>query len=265
LRDEQRERRLQRAPVLADALHHLPPSPLVPHDSSSTPRRDFLVRVASTTAAVVAGAACASPLAAAGVSAGGVPRRGTTSPDFDDTWTTRVRTAPHRAVFDSPDVADGLALGHAAVFMDNYHDMFGTSDADTVPVIVLRHQGTVIAMGDALWEKYELGKRTKLVDPVTGAVATRNPFVTVAKDDPHALIEPGCTLPVLRARGAVLLACNRALMHFATQKAREMKLNENDVKAEFRAGLVPGVILQPSGIYAVIRAQEAGCGVVRST
>lgn len=184
---------------------------------------------------------------------------------FDDTWTVRVHAAAHRAVFDSPEIGDGLALGHAAVFMDNYHEMFGTTDAETVPVIVMRHQGTVLAAGDALWEKYELGKRTKLQDPVTGVVTTRNPFITVGKDDPHALVDPGSTLPALRARGAVLLVCNRALTHFATQKAHEMKLNADDVIAEFRAGLVPGAILQPSGIYALIRAQEVGCGVVRST
>jgi hypothetical protein len=236
----------------------------VSHDSIPTPRREFLARAATTAVVMVAGSACVSPLGAAGVSAGGETRRRQPSP-FDDTWTTRVRAAAHKAVFDSPDVSDGLALGHAAAFMDNYHEMFDTRDADTVPVIVLRHQGTVIAMGDALWDKYELGKRTKLVDPVTGEVTRRNPFVNVGKDDKHALIEPGCTLPALRGRGAVLLACNRALMHFASQKAKEMKLNEDDVKAEFRAGLVPGVILQPSGIYAQIRAQEAGCELVKST
>lgn len=235
------------------------------HDSIPTPRREFLARAATTAAVIVAGSACASPLGAAGVSAEDAMHRGPASPDFDDTWTAQVRAAAHKAVFDSPDVSDGLALGHAAVFMDNYHEMFGTRDADTVPVIVLRHQGTVIAMGDALWDKYELGKRTKLVDPVTGDEARRNPFVNVGKDDKHALIEPGCTLPALRARGAVLLACNRALMHFAAQKAKEMKLNEDEVKAEFRAGLVPGVILQPSGIYAQIRAQEAGAELVKST
>jgi len=232
-------------------------------DSTSTPRRDFLARVATTAAVVVAGSACATPLAA--MCADDPARRAGSSTSFDDSWTARVRAAAHRAVFDSPDVADGLALGHAAVFMDNYHEMFGTSDADTVPVIVMRHQGTALAMGDALWDKYDLGKRTKLVDPVTGEVARRNPFVTVGRNDPHALIEPASTLPALRARGAVLLACNRALMFFAGQKAREMKLKLEDVQEEFRTGLVPGVILQPSGVYAVIRAQEAGCGVVRSS
>ena len=234
-------------------------------DPNPTPRREFLARAATTAAIMVAGSACASPLAAATVNPDDVRHRASASPEFDDTWTTRVRAAAHKAVFDSPSVEDGLALGHAAAFMDNYHEMFGTSDADTVPVIVMRHQGTVLAMGDALWDKYELGKRTKLVDPTTGDVAKRNPFVTVGKDDTHAVIEAGSTLPALRARGAVLLACNRALMFFAEQKARELKLNVDDVKAEFRAGLVPGVILQPSGIYAVVRAQEAGAGLVRST
>jgi hypothetical protein len=32
-----------------------------------------------------------------------------------------------------------------------------------------------------------------------------------------------------------------------------------------RAGLAPGVRLQPSGIYASMRAQEIGCGFLRST
>ena len=240
------------------------PRPSVSHDdSNSTPRRDFLARIA-TAAAVVAGSACVAPLAAATMS-GEASRPARQSPAFDDTWTARVRAAAHRAVFDSPDMGDGLALGQAAVFMDNYHEMFGTSDAETVPVIVMRHQGTMLAMGDGLWAKYELGTRTKLKDPTTGEVATRNPFVRVTKDDTHALIEPDCTLPALRARGAVLLACNRALTHFAAQQARERKLNVDEVTAEFRAGLVPGVILQPSGIYALVRAQEMGCGAVRST
>ena len=34
---------------------------------------------------------------------------------------------------------------------------------------------------------------------------------------------------------------------------------------DFLAGLVPGVIPQPSGVYAVLRAQEAGCAVLKST
>ncbi len=234
-------------------------------DPSSTPRREFLTRVATTAAVVVAGSACASPLAAANAVSAGQNRRAPQAPKFDDSWTNRVRAATHRAVFDSPDVADGLALEQATVFMDNYHEMFGTSDADTVPVVVMRHAGTVLALGDDVWKKYELGAYTKLKDPTTGAVATRNPFVRVEASDTHGLIEPGSTLTTLRARGAVLLVCNRAMKHFAGIQAKQRGMNESEVMSDFLAGLVPGAIPQPSGIYAVIRAQEVGCGVVRST
>ena len=233
-------------------------------DPTSTPRRDFLARVATTAAVVVAGSACASPLAAASALN---TDRGTRaqSPKFDDSWTNRVRAAAHRAVFDSPDVADGLALEHATAFMNNYHEMFDTTDADTVPVIVMRHAGTVLALGDAVWEKYELGAYAKLKDPTTGEVAKRNPFVRVEASDKHGLIEPESTLPALRERGAVLLVCNRALKHFAGIQAKQRNMSEGDVMNDFLTGLVPGVIPQPSGVYAVLRAQEVGCGVMRST
>jgi len=234
-------------------------------DPTSTPRREFLTRVATTAAVVVAGSACASPLAAATAMNADHEGRPRQAPTFDDSWTTRVRAAAHRAVFDSPAVSDGLVFGHATAFMDNYHEMFGTSDAETVPVIVMRHQGTVLALGDGVWEKYALGEYTKLKDPTTGAVATRNPFVRVVASDPHALIEPESTLTALRARGAVLLVCNRALKHLASMQAKQRGMNEGDVMNDFLTGLVAGAIPQPSGIYAVIRAQEAGCGVVRST
>jgi intracellular sulfur oxidation DsrE/DsrF family protein len=229
---------------------------------SHTPRRDFLARMAATAAVVIAGAAQPASLSAA-ESGAGIARR--PSPDFDDSWTDRVRAAKHRVVLDSPDVGDGLALEHATVFMDNYHQMFGTGDAETVPVVVMRHMGTMLAMNDALWEKYGLGARAKLKDPVSGEETKRNPFVRVGADDKFALISPAATLPALHARGVVLLACNRALMHFADQRAKERNADVESVRAEFRAGLVPGVILQPSGVYAVIRAQEAGCGFLKST
>lgn len=229
----------------------------------STPRRDFLARVAATTAAaLVAGSAHATSLAAATARRSDAAR--TAAPDFDDSWTERVRAAKHRVVFDSPDVGGGSALEQAMVFMDNYHEMFGATDAESVPVVVMRHLGTVLAMNDALWEKYALGARAKVDDPATGQPAKRNPFVRIGTDESVEPISAGAALPALHARGAVLLACNRALMHFADQKARELKADVEAVRAEFRANLVSGVILQPSGIYAVARAQEAGCGFIRS-
>jgi hypothetical protein len=41
--------------------------------------------------------------------------------------------------------------------------------------------------------------------------------------------------------------------------ATKVKSDQRAIYEELKANLVPGVILQPSGIYAVHRAQEAGC------
>jgi intracellular sulfur oxidation DsrE/DsrF family protein len=235
-------------------------------------RREFLAQIATTAAvaaAAVAGTACAAPLAA-GTALTGTASSGTSSPQratpaFDDSWTARVSAARHRAVFDSPAVEEGLALEQVVTYLSGYHEMFDATDADTVAVVVMRHAGTVMALGDALWDRYELFKRTKLKDPTTGTDARRNPFLRVGPDDKFAAISPGASLAALRARGVVLLACNRALMHFAAEQAKERGQDPERTKAEFREGLAPGVVLQPSGIYATTRAQEVGCAFLKAT
>ena len=63
----------------------------------------------------------------------------------------------------------------------------------------------------------------------------------------------------------VLLACNKAAMRLANQLAQKLNRNADEVRAEFRAGVVPGVLLQPSGIYATLRAQDVGCAFIKST
>jgi hypothetical protein len=232
-------------------------------EKPSTHRREFLAHVA-TAAAVMAGTACAAPLAAAGLqgaSSNGAPR----SAPFNDDWTRRVGAAKHKAVFDSPAVEDGLALSHATFFMQGYKEQLGVGGDDVVPVVVLRHFGTVIAMNDLLWEKYALGERMKVKDPRTGKEALRNPFLHVAKDDKDPLVSPEASLEGLIASGAVLLACNKAAMRYAGQMAQKFNRDPEEVRAEVRANIVPGVSLQPSGIYATLRAQDVGCAFIKST
>ena len=234
--------------------------------SSSQPtasdRREFLGRIAAAASAValLSGAGCASPLAAGAQSLTATPSSGRA---FDDTWTQRVSAAKHRAVFDSPGVEAGLALTHSVTYLTGYREMF--PDSEAVAVVVMRHMGTVLAMNDALWSRYELGEMVKLKDPSTDAMAKRNPFIHVDKSDKKALVEPEESLEALHARGVILLACNRALMGLGARLAEKFKRPVDEVRAEFRAGLVPGVVLQPSGIYAVARAQEAGCTFIKST
>lgn len=229
-----------------------------------TPRREFLGQLA-VTAVALAGTACAPSLAPSGAAASApAPRAAAPAspPRWDDSWIAQL-TAKHRAVFDSPGVADGLALGQAFTYMRGYHDVYQTTDADVQAVIVMRHAGIPLAFGDALWDRYEIGKMLKIKDSATNKPARRNPFYKVDPHDRDAFA--GGTLEALHARGAVLLGCNLAAMGFAARLADRAKSDVALVREEIRSGLVPGVTLVHSGIFGIIRAQEAGCSYMRST
>ena len=221
-------------------------------------RRAFIAQVA-TAAAVVAGTGCAAPLAAASnVSV-------SPSAPFDDGWTRRVAAAKQRAVFDSPDINDGLALLHATFYRQGYREQFGLGGDEVIPVVVLRHMATTMAFTDALWAKYALGERSRVVDPATGKDALRNPFIRVGKDEKNGIVPSEASIEALLASGAVLLVCNKATMRLAGQVATKFAKPADDVRAEFRAAVVPGILLQPSGIYATLRAQDVGCAFIKST
>lgn len=230
-------------------------------DQPSPGRRQFIAHIA-TAAAVVASGACAAPLGAA-VQTRVSPMP--TSPPFDDSWTRRVLAAKHRAVMDSPEVDDGTALVQATLFMQGYRQQLDAGGSDVVPVVVMRHHGTVMAFSDAIWAKYALGEYAKIIDPATGKDALRNPFVRVGKDDRNALVPADSSMDALLAAGAILLACNKAAMRLASLMAKKFSHDLDEVRAEFRAGVVPGVLLQPSGVYATLRAQDVGCAFIRST
>jgi intracellular sulfur oxidation DsrE/DsrF family protein len=237
------------------------------------PRRDFLAQLAAAGLASAGLAACA-PATAAGAAAGGGAPAPVPGGRFDDSWTAKVRAARHKAVFDAPEVQDGLGIFQAWLFRQGYREALGPAEAQAaVPVVVVRHAGTVLAMDDALWAKYKLGEIRKINDQVTNKPAERNPIARPRSDAPkpegdmaRIVAENGQpTIETLIGQGAVVLACNLALNQMIGVIARRTDQKVEDVRAEVHAGLVPGVVLQPSGVYAVLRAQEAGCVYLRST
>ena len=229
-----------------------------------TRRRDFLARLGTSIAAL---AGATRPLAASDLVGG------PTGPAaFDDTWTRRVRSAKHRVVFDAPEVNDGLALLQPWILRAGYRDAMGHTGADVATVVVLRHQAAVLGVDDASWAKYGLGAVRKVDDPATGQPATRNPWSRgapgAAPDARMSALLGGPVDPTVAgvlALGGVVLVCDLALRNTAGMIARERQLDAAVVHAELRAGVVPGVILQPSGVYATARAQEVGCTFMRST
>ena len=247
--------------------------------SSEEPRRRFLTRLLGGSLAAAMGALPASPLLAESR-----PSAATTddlhgetgevlaeetgyAADPDMSWLSRI-TAPRRIVFDSAQVEEGVALHHARTTLANYAVVEGTTDADWSMVITIRHAAVSMLPNDAMWAKYAfLGKSTKLKDSATGKRATRNPFLNanVGKDDKYSLIWPDGGLDTLMQRGVVVLACGMALRRLAGELAKDTKQDPKVVHPELLANLVPGVYVMPSGIFATVRAEEAGCRLFKSS
>jgi hypothetical protein len=56
--------------------------------------------------------------------------------------------------------------------------------------------------------------------------------------------------------------CQAAIGVFSAVAAQNMKLDPAEVKNDFLSGVLPGIQQVPSGVWALGRAQEKGCGYV---
>ena len=106
---------------------------------------------------------------------------------------------------------------------------------------------------DRLWEKYALGERFKIIDPVTKQPAVRNIFM----DDSTLGVK------ALQARGTIFWQCNIALNGLAQQLAQARQVPVADVRADLLGGLNPGVHLVPSHVMALGMVQERGVTYVK--
>ena len=175
--------------------------------------------------------------------------------EWDLSWIERVRRASHRAVFDAP--GRGAVLDLAARYLDNVQLVYG-ANVSVCAVLNIRTRATSMALGDAIWQKYPVGEDAKVNDPVTGAPARRN-VDWRPSNDPAAL---GASIEPLQQRGAIVLVCDFALGHLASRLASKAGSSADAVHAELRAGLVPGAVLVPSGIFGAAQAQNAGCAFI---
>jgi hypothetical protein len=215
----------------------------------STPRRDFLGWLGGSALFATAGIPLRSenPLP---------PRLQQKSGDFDFSWTDRVK-GTHRAVFDSPGVSEGAAVFRAVVWGKQYKAAYGTDPADMTAVLVLRHEGIALAMDDAYWAEFQIGKENKLKDEKGKKWATTNPVAVAAPGTPAQYAD--YNLASFQKNGGIVLACNMAFADVVSRYKDKTKATPADARKMAIAHLVPGVILQPSGVFAALRAQEVGC------
>ena len=186
------------------------------------------------------------------------------SAEWDLTWVNKL-TGKHKAVFDVPEIESGYGVWRATVWTNQYHNVLKVPLSDMSPAVVLRHTGIVLAMQQSFWDKYGIGKAKNVTHPLTLQPTDRNPvLLSSTRGEIDANYDP-MALDKFIARGGIALACDLAL-----QDCIELIKSKDGVSAEVArqraiAAMVPGVILQPSGVFAAVRAQEAGASYLRAS
>jgi hypothetical protein len=212
-------------------------------------RRDFLHSVAASSLAAIP---LPTPLSDAERRAAAAPIDDT----WDLSWVGRLK-GKSRAVFDSPSVSEGGALFRAAMWREQHAKVFGTPIADLTPVIVFRHAAIPLVMDDEHWDHIGVGKDLKLKDSSTGKWSRKNPFAVA---DPKAPAEmKDYNIASFISSGGIVLACNLAFGEVIYQWKEKDKISEDEATKRAKSHLLPGVILQPSGFFAVLKAQDEGC------
>lgn len=222
-------------------------------------RRDFLGRIA---AGAVAGALPLGGLAAfADVAEGATPRDGQ---KWDLSWVSRI-TGKYRAVLDVPEIDSAYGVWRASLWVKQYNEVLGVAPKDMSPVLVLRHHGIALAMQQSFWDAYGLSTWQPVTHPVTQQGTDRNPALLSSKRGEIPADFDDVALDRYLARGGIALACNLALDDMVDLVAKKDGSTPDAARKVAVAGLVPGVVLQPSGVFAALRAQDAGCRYLRAS
>jgi len=170
-----------------------------------------------------------------------------------DEWIARIK-GKYRQVFDCTSPNGGFGAAFGVNFMDSTREALKVTEKDITPVVVFRHMSMPLTLNDAMWAKYKIGEFLDVKDPKTNAHATRNIF------HDNVPLHPGLTYEnMIRDHGVVIVACNMALTALSGMLAAKLGVSADQAKRDWTAAVLPGVALAASGVYAVNRAQGAGC------
>lgn len=173
-------------------------------------------------------------------------------------WFKKIKGS-HRIVYDASEPHMGFPFIWAwAYYLTN--NQTGTEDDDMTAMVVLRHNAIPFAMNNKLWEKYQFGKRFEVNDNNTSKPSLRNTYYEPMDGD---FPLPGIDgIKAMQDRGALFCVCDLALSVYSSFAAQEMNLDPKEVKQEWVEGVFPGIEIVPSGVWALGKAQENGCGYI---
>lgn len=184
---------------------------------------------------------------------------------FDFSWVNKLKGKTHKACFDCAEVDSGYGVWRAGMWEPQYHSELGVKPTDTATVLVLRHAALVLAFQQDFWDKYAIGADDKVTHPITQQSTDKNPaLLSSTRNEIDAQFD-AFALPNFISKGGIVLGCNVAMQFFSMGLAKKANISVDEARSRAVAAMLPGVILQPSGVFACVRAQEAGCVYVRAS
>jgi hypothetical protein len=221
-------------------------------------RRDFLGKVTAGAAAF-----SAMPIALA-LTACAAEGSNQAAGEFDLTWPGKL-TGKHKSVFDMAEIESGYGLWRGNAWAGQVQQYQSAAPTDVSLAIILRHNAIALAMDQAFWDKYGVGKMKSVTHPMTQQPTDKNPVLLGAADGVPAPFD-AAALPKQQERGVVFLGCNLAFnLDIVPIVVAADKVSEEEARKTALTHLLPGVLLQPSGVFAATAAQEAGCTYVKAS
>lgn len=159
----------------------------------------------------------------------------------EDAWMSAMPGRQHRVVLD---VTSPSGLPDVIRFTGNllagHKNGWGVEEADLALIVCLRHAATPFGYADPIWAKYG-----KTIEPQATMAPSANPYNAGARPE----------LADLAKRGVQFMVCGTASRGLAGRIAGP----NGDVEAVLRemgANLIPSARIVPSGVVAVVHAQE---------
>lgn len=174
-----------------------------------------------------------------------------------EAWMKTIK-GKHRVVYDGSYPHQGFPIiWNWAYYLSN--NEMGSPDNEVTAMTVFRHDAIPFALHDDLWKKYPLGDMFH-VKKADGKAYDRNPYYEPQEGDFPLPVIQG--VKDMQARGAMFCVCNLALNVYSGAAAQQTGKDPNEVYEEWKAAVLPGIQIVPSGVWALGRAQEEGCGYI---
>ena len=175
-----------------------------------------------------------------------------------DNWFDNIK-GEHRVVYDGSEPHNTLPITWNWAFLESNNSV-GVKDDNITAMTVLRHSGIVFAFNSDIWKKFKLGELVSFNDNKTGSPALRNTVYEPQEGDMP--LPPIQGIKDLQARGSLFCVCDLATKVYGSAVAKKMNLNPDDVYSEMVDGILPGIQLVPSGVWALGRAQNMNCAYI---